>query len=94
MGKRVAEVAGQRLARTLLELGGNNGVIVMPDADLEHGRPRRTFRRRRNGRPAMHQHPPAFRPPLDCCHGDRPAGRGVQAGQIGSPLDPDTLWVR
>lgn len=34
MGKRVAEVAGKRLARTLLELGGNNGVIVMPDADL------------------------------------------------------------
>ena len=29
MGKRVAEVAGKRLARTLLELGGNNGVIVM-----------------------------------------------------------------
>jgi aldehyde dehydrogenase (NAD+) len=35
MGKRVAEVAGKRLARTLLELGGNNGVIVMPDADLQ-----------------------------------------------------------
>lgn len=34
MGKRVAEVAGKRLVRTLLELGGNNGVIVMPDADL------------------------------------------------------------
>lgn len=34
MGRRVAEVAAKRLARTLLELGGNNGVIVMPDADL------------------------------------------------------------
>lgn len=34
MGKRVAEVAAKRLARTLLELGGNNGVIVMQDADL------------------------------------------------------------
>ena len=34
MGKRVAEVAAKRLVRTLLELGGNNGVIVMPDADL------------------------------------------------------------
>ncbi|HYP08186.1 MAG TPA: aldehyde dehydrogenase family protein [Bryobacteraceae bacterium] len=35
MGRRVAEVAGRRLARTLLELGGNNGVIVMPDADMK-----------------------------------------------------------
>jgi aldehyde dehydrogenase (NAD+) len=26
---------GQRLGRTLLELGGNNGVIIMADADLE-----------------------------------------------------------
>lgn len=35
MGRRAAEVVGRRLGRTLLELGGNNGVIVMPDADLE-----------------------------------------------------------
>jgi aldehyde dehydrogenase (NAD+) len=35
MGHRVAEVVGQRLGRTLLELGGNNGVIVMPDANLD-----------------------------------------------------------
>jgi aldehyde dehydrogenase (NAD+) len=35
MGRRVAEVVGGRLGRTLLELGGNNGVIVMNDADLE-----------------------------------------------------------
>jgi aldehyde dehydrogenase (NAD+) len=35
MGYRVAEVAGRRLGRTLLELGGNNGVIVMDDANLE-----------------------------------------------------------
>ena len=35
MGRRVAEVVGNRLGRTLLELGGNNGVIVMADADLD-----------------------------------------------------------
>ncbi|MBM3766290.1 MAG: aldehyde dehydrogenase family protein [Acidobacteria bacterium] len=33
MGRRVAEVVGERLGRTLLELGGNNGLIVMPDAN-------------------------------------------------------------
>jgi aldehyde dehydrogenase (NAD+) len=35
MGRRVAEVVGHRLGRTLLELGGNNGVIIMPDANLD-----------------------------------------------------------
>lgn len=34
-GRRVAEVVGRRLGRTILELGGNNGVIVMEDADLD-----------------------------------------------------------
>ncbi|MCS6952063.1 MAG: aldehyde dehydrogenase family protein [Bryobacterales bacterium] len=35
MGYRVAEVVGKRLGRTILELGGNNGVIVMDDANLD-----------------------------------------------------------
>ena len=34
MGRRVGQVVGERLGRTLLELGGNNGIIVMEDADL------------------------------------------------------------
>ena len=35
MGYRVAEVVGRRLGRTLLELGGNNGLIVTEDANLD-----------------------------------------------------------
>ena len=35
MGRRVAQVVAARLGRTLLELGGNNGVIVTADADLD-----------------------------------------------------------
>ncbi len=35
MGYRVAEMVGRRLGRTILELGGNNGVIVTDDADLD-----------------------------------------------------------
>ncbi len=35
MGRRVAEIVGRRLGRTLLELGGNNAVIVMNDANLD-----------------------------------------------------------
>jgi len=35
MGRRIAVVVGERLGRTLLELGGNNAMIVAPTADLE-----------------------------------------------------------
>ena len=35
MGYRVAEVVAKRMGRTLLELGGNNAVIVMNDANLD-----------------------------------------------------------
>lgn len=35
MGRRVGGVVGGRLGRCLLELGGNNAVIVEPDADLD-----------------------------------------------------------
>lgn len=34
MGKKVAAAVGQRLGRSLLELGGNNGIIITPDANL------------------------------------------------------------
>lgn len=35
VGRDCARVVGQRLGRTLLELGGNNGIIVMDDANLD-----------------------------------------------------------
>ena len=35
MGHRVGEIVGQRLGRTILELGGNNAIIVTPSADLD-----------------------------------------------------------
>jgi aldehyde dehydrogenase (NAD+) len=35
MGRAVAESVASRLGRSLLELGGNNGMIVTPSADLE-----------------------------------------------------------
>ena len=35
MGYRIGEVVGKRLGRTILELGGNNAIIVSPDADLD-----------------------------------------------------------
>lgn len=35
MGKKVAAAVGARLGKSLLELGGNNAIIVTPNADLE-----------------------------------------------------------
>ena len=35
MGKRVSEVVARRLGRTILELGGNNAIIVDESADLD-----------------------------------------------------------
>jgi aldehyde dehydrogenase (NAD+) len=35
MGRAVAQACAQRLARSILELGGNNAMIVTPSADLE-----------------------------------------------------------
>jgi aldehyde dehydrogenase (NAD+) len=35
VGRRVAETVARRLGRTILELGGNNGIIVMNDSNLD-----------------------------------------------------------
>jgi len=35
VGRHVAETVARRFGRTILELGGNNGIIVAPDADLD-----------------------------------------------------------
>lgn len=35
MGKRIHQAAAKRYGRVILELGGNNGIIVMEDANLE-----------------------------------------------------------
>ncbi len=35
MGREIGKVLAERLGRGLLELGGNNGIVVMDDADLD-----------------------------------------------------------
>ncbi len=35
VGRECARIVGDRLGRTLLELGGNNGIVVMEDANLD-----------------------------------------------------------
>ena len=43
MGKEVAAAVGKRLGRSLLELGGNNAIIITPDADLDIAIPAAVF---------------------------------------------------
>ncbi len=43
MGKNVAEVVAGRLGKTILELGGNNAIIVTDNADLQHAIPAIVF---------------------------------------------------
>lgn len=43
MGKRVGEVVGARLGRSILELGGNNAIILSPQADLKLAAPAIVF---------------------------------------------------
>lgn len=43
MGKRVGEVVGKRLGRSILELGGNNAIVVTPNANLDLALPAIVF---------------------------------------------------
>ena len=43
MGKRVGEVVGGRLGKSILELGGNNAIILTPDADMKMALPAIVF---------------------------------------------------
>lgn len=43
MGKKVAEAVGKRLGKSLLELGGNNAIIITENADLEKSIPAMVF---------------------------------------------------
>ncbi len=54
MGRRVAAVVAGRLGRTLLELGGNNAIIVTESADLDLALRGGALRRGGHGGPALH----------------------------------------
>jgi aldehyde dehydrogenase (NAD+) len=43
VGKRVGEIVGRRLGKTILELGGNNAIIVSDSADLDMAIPAIVF---------------------------------------------------
>ena len=58
MGKKVGVAVAQRLGRSLLELGGNNAIIITPDADFKNGYQCHFLRFGGHCRAALHHHPP------------------------------------
>jgi aldehyde dehydrogenase (NAD+) len=91
MGRRVASVTAERFCRSILELGGNNGILVMPDADLEMARRAILFgavgtagqRCTTTRRVIMHR---AVASELT-----EKLKRGYAAVRVGDPLDENTL---
>ena len=65
MGRRVGEIVLSRLGKPLLELGGNNAVIVTPSADLELASQAILFGAVGNRRAEVHHHQAADRAELD-----------------------------
>ena len=94
MGREVAAARRRSgSASTILELGGNNALIVMDDADLEMAARTILFGAVGTAGPALHQHAPRLRP--------REHHRALQERllaayktiAIGAPLDAGTLMA-
>ena len=91
VGRRVAQVVGARLGRTILELGGNNAIVVTPGANLDLAIPSILFgavgtagqRCTSTRRIIVHR---SVRAELV-----RRLVRAYRDVRIGDPLDPDTL---
>ena len=65
MGRAVGAAVAQRLGRSLLELGGNNGLILTESADLDLALRAVAVRRRRHRGPALHDAAAADRSRID-----------------------------
>ena len=79
MGRAVGHDASPaRLGRSLLELGGNNAMIVTPTRRPRHGRARHRLLRRRHLRPALHHPAPPARAREHRRRPDRAAARRLR----------------
>jgi len=91
MGKRIGEVVGARLGKTILELGGNNAIIVDENADLKMLIPAIVFGAVGTAGQRCTSTRRIFLPK---CIFNLVADRLIDAYKqvrIGDPLDPDTL---
>jgi hypothetical protein len=93
VGRRVAQTVAGRLARSLLELGGNNAIIVSTEADLDLAVRADPLWRGGHRRPALHDDAAADRARkivvADAL--GRAAGQGLPPGAHRRPAAPGTL---
>jgi NAD-dependent aldehyde dehydrogenases len=91
MGFNVAKAVNGRLGRTILELGGNNALIVTPSADLGDGGAIDLFRRRGYSRTALHFDTPGHHARVSCSKVRDKLLNGYKTLAIGNPLDRKTV---
>ncbi len=93
IGKRVAGIVGQRLGRTIMELGGNNAIIVSQHGDLEMAIPAIVFGavgtagQRCTSTRRLIVHSSIY----DKVKATLASAYEQVAKKIGNPLDPNTL---
>jgi aldehyde dehydrogenase (NAD+) len=93
VGKRVSGIVGKRLGNTIMELGGNNAIIVTPEADLDLAIPAIVFgavgttgqRCTSTRRIILHEEV------YEEVKARLVRAYGQLDGRIGNPLDPDVL---
>ena len=80
VGKKVAEAVAGRFGRSILELGGNNAIIVMDDANLELAVRAVLFAAVGTAGQTMHLPPTPHRPRSHRRQAGRSTGRRLSAG--------------
>ncbi len=86
MGRAIGKQVADRLGRAILELGGNNGIVLTEDADLDLALRAVLFAAVGTAGPALHHDPPALPPQVD-------RGRHEAATDQGLRLGPDRRSV-
>jgi len=91
MGRRIGEAVGKRLGRSLLELGGNNAIIVTDDADLDLALRAIAFGAVGTAGQRCTSTRRAFLQKGIAAEFTKRLVKAYESIPIGDPLDPDTL---
>jgi aldehyde dehydrogenase (NAD+) len=91
VGRQIAEKAARHLKKVTLELGGNDPLIILKDADIDYAVNAATFGRfNHQGQICMSSKRIIVEKPL-AAHFTRKFVEKVQRLKVGDPQDPDTI---